>query len=511
MNIIRNILIVLLLAVNAQASNQDIFAIKVRITNNKGTVYELLKDLSKQSGYIFIYDSYIIDNDKIIKVAKGTHSLRDAIYLITGNDNLQMDLVGNYIVLRIPKTPIITDFSNTQDPLFAIRGALVDEQNGEPIISASIHILNTSLGAVTNMEGRFLLFIPDSLLQYKARFSHIGYESREIELSLLKDRHIDIEMKQQIIQLQEVIVNTVNPVQLLNDMLNNRRLNYSSEPAYLTTFYREGIDHNDRNIDLTESVIKVYKTGFHNKADDDQAKLIKKRRIVSRLQTDMIFPKILSGVQSCLILDVMKELPDFITPNSDSPYQYSFQGKSTIDDRPVFIIYFQQKEFFQEPLYRGELFIEADNKALVEVRFEVNPQLANKATNSFIDKKPFRLTMSLQQAKYKVSYKPSSNGLYYTNHIRGDVNFKIRRRNRLFTSTLHFWFEMATCDIETKNVRPIPSGERISTTRIFSETKSTFDKNFWQNFNIILPEENLKNAILHNLHEVLIPNHDLQE
>jgi hypothetical protein len=337
------------------------------------------------------------------------------------------------------------------------------------------------------------------------RFSHIGYESRDIAISLLSDRYIDLGLKPQPVTLQEVVVTAYSPEQILQDMLANRYFNYASEPAYLISFYREGIDHNDRNIDLTESVLQVYKTGYQKNADNDHVKLIKKRRFVSRIETDTIFPKIRSGIQSCLMLDLIKEMPNFIIINLETPYKYDYVGKNHIDDRPVHVISFRQKDHIREPLYCGELFIESENKALVEAHIEVNPQYINKATNSLISKKPFGLKMNLQQAKYIVSYKPSaSDGFYYTNHIRGDVSFKIRRKNRLFTSQLHIWFEMATCDIQTINVKSIPPHERITTTRIFAETKSMYDKTFWDNFNIILPEDDLKSAILHNLREVLI-------
>ena len=492
---------------NFQDNNRDIFDKKIRISKNKGTIYELLKNISEQCGYLFIYDSQIIENDKIVKVAKGTYSLRDAIYLISSNKQLQTDLLGNYILLRLPMTQITAvanDSVPTQDINFTIRGVLSDLQTEEAIIFASVHILNTSIGTVTNQDGEFQLNISDSLQHLTVRFSHIGYESREIELSLLKDRFIAVSLEPKVFPLQEVVVSAVNPVQALKDMYDNRALNYASEPAYLTSFYREGIEHNDRNIDLTESVLQIYKTGYQKRADNDQVKLIKKRRIVSRIETDTIFPKMRSGIQSCLVLDVIKELPDFIVPSPETPYKYVYKGKSMIDDRPVHIIYFQQNEFVPEPLYNGELFIEDDNKALVEVRFEINPKLVNKATNMFIDKKPFQYAMNLQQAKYKISYKPSGNGYYYSNHVRGDVSFKIRRKNRLFSSSLHFWFEMATCDIDTENVKPFPSNVRLSTTRIFAETKSAYDKNFWEHFNIILPEDNLKNILIHNLQEVLI-------
>ncbi|MDR0743920.1 MAG: carboxypeptidase-like regulatory domain-containing protein, partial [Tannerella sp.] len=63
---------------SAQADGKDVFDRIVKITTNRGTIYELLKDLSRQSGYLFVYDSRIIDNNKKVKVPKGEYTLRHA-------------------------------------------------------------------------------------------------------------------------------------------------------------------------------------------------------------------------------------------------------------------------------------------------------------------------------------------------------------------------------------------------------------------------------------------------
>ena len=84
---------------------------------------------------------------------------------------------------------------------------------------------------------------------------------KEIDLSLLKEEFVDIAMSPQTVVLKEVVVSAVNPESAINDMLNNRANNYATEPVHLTTFYREGIDHNNINIDLSESVLQIYKTG----------------------------------------------------------------------------------------------------------------------------------------------------------------------------------------------------------------------------------------------------------
>jgi hypothetical protein len=494
------------ITISIQADEKDVFDRIVRITNNKGTIYELLKDLSDQSGHLFVYDSQIIDNNKKVKVPRGEYTLRNAIYLITGNQHLRIDLLGEHILLRlsneqpdvpeIPKKPV-------HHPFFTIKGSLADYETGKPIHFVAIGILNSTIGTISNQDGVFRLTIPDSLRQHKIRFSHIGYESMDLELTLLEGETINLTLKPQFVSLQEIVVRYTNPIQLLSEMLNHRPVNYSFTPVYMTSFYREGIEHRRRNIDLTESVLQVYKTGYDKNVTNDQTKLIKKRRFVNRQKTDTIFPKMRSGINSCLVLDIMKELPEFINPDDESSYTYTNKGVDIIDGHVVNIIHFRQREHIKEPLYKGELYIERESKALVEIRFEINPLLVGKAMHMFVDKKSAGLKIDLQYARYIVSYKPSEDGIYYINHVRGDIEFKVRHRKRLFSSPLNFWFEMVTCKVDTNNVQPFPRNERLSPTRIFAETKHSYDKNFWENFNIILPEEELKEDIIHNLNEII--------
>jgi len=54
-------IILAFIAINLQADDSDVLAQKVRFTTGRGTVYQLLQEISAQSGYSFIYDSRIID------------------------------------------------------------------------------------------------------------------------------------------------------------------------------------------------------------------------------------------------------------------------------------------------------------------------------------------------------------------------------------------------------------------------------------------------------------------
>jgi len=494
-------------AIYLQANDgDDVFAKKIKLSSGRGAIYYLLKEVSEQSGYSFIYDSEIIKNDKKVTVKKGEYTLRDAIIAITGNKQLQIDLLGNHILLMLSdeRTDYTIPFQNEKRETIILRGTIYDSETLEPIPYVNVGITGTTIGSVSNLNGEFQLIVHDPVNTSGIKLSHVGYQTLETECSFFAGRSINFFLKPQTVTLQEITVSVADPQQILNDILKYKEQNYSPAPTYLTCFYREGIDHKQRNIDLTEAVLQIYKSGSMYDSSYDQVKLIKKRRIVDQQKNDTIFPRMKSGINSCLVLDIIKELPDFIDPANNSFYTYAYKNVTTIDDRLVNIISFTQKPSVREPLYTGELYVEVESKALAEIRFEMNPRLADKATNYFVAKKTRDINLSLQEAKYMVSYKPATDGMYYINHIRGDIVFKVRKKNHLFSSPLHFWFEMVTCKIDTEDVKSFQRNERLSPDNIFSETIHSYDKNFWDNFNLILPEERLLETMISNLNEVII-------
>lgn len=478
---------------------------KIQLSKNKDTIYNLLKQVSDQSGYLFIYDSQIIDNDKQVKIPKGEYTLNEAIYTITGNKKLKITVIGNHILLQLPD---IKHEKTIEDTLSApsyitVSGIIYDQITNEPLPYSSIQITNSTIGTISNQDGEFKLILPDSLSNSFVKLTHVGYQSQELEVSLLNGNHIRFSLIPQIIPLQEVIVRTVDPIQELKSMLAQRMNHYSSSPTYLTTFYREGANYRKKNIDLIEAVLKVYKTGYRNSASSDQVKLMKMRKIKNRLDSDTIFTKMKSGINSSLILDIMKNLPAFLEIDGSSPFDYIHTDISVIDGRRINIISFEQKKHIIDPLFKGQLFIDAENKALIEARFEINPKYVEKATNTYVEKQNRDFSLTLQRAQYIVSYKLSNDNIYYINHIRGDLDFKVRKKRRLFSSPLHLWFEMVTCKIETNDVNSFSKKEKFPTRNVFSDTKYKYDRDFWGQFNVILPEEKLKELIINNLSEIL--------
>lgn len=160
----------------------------------------------------------------------------------------------------------------------------------------------------------------------------------------------------------------------------------------------------------------------------DQVKLLKMSKIDNRESTDSLVAKIRAGIQACLQLDIMKDLPDFLSVDAeDNPYMYTSGDITFIDDRCVNVVYFEQKRSVRSPLYCGALYIDSENSALVQARIEINPKYIKEATRIFVVRQAPKINLTTQKVVYTISYKPWK-GTYYIHHIRGDLYFKMKRK-----------------------------------------------------------------------------------
>lgn len=486
-------------ASNVKATDGDGLERVIRLPKAKGTVYSLLGKVSEQSGYLFIYDSKIINNDSIVKTKRKDCSIRQAIYEITGRKQLILTVLGNHILITQPTVKASVSKSSATSFLPSnsiLVGTLLDKETGASVANASVMIQGTSVGSITNQNGEFRLHLPDSLNNAVVFFSHIGYVPQYVKASTLAGRNNVLSMEPKVIPLQEVLIRLVDPKKLLCEMMEYRQNNYSSVPVYLTTFYREGVQLKNKFQSLTEAVFKVYKSSVMEPDVSDQVKLLKMSRIDNLEVKDSLVAKIRSGVDACLQLDIVKNIPDFLSVESgEQLYVYTSGDIVSVDDRSAHIVCFEQKHGIEEPLFCGELYIDSENSALLQARFEIRSEYVKAATRLFVVRQASKIKLTTQKIVYTISYKPW-NGIYYIHHIRGDLYFKMKKRRALFSNpTLYTWFEMVTCCIDNENVVRFPRSERISTHTVFADTDFKYDESFWGDFNVIPLEESLSKVI----------------
>ncbi|MHC1703031.1 MAG: carboxypeptidase-like regulatory domain-containing protein [Tenuifilaceae bacterium] len=479
------------------AQGDSILVQKINIPDQRTSIYEILNQITDITGYFFIYDSKILNSDKKISIYSDGKTLKEILSEILSNPSLDFKVIEKHILIfvqRVNKEPVPISVKADTIKYITLKGQVLDKQTSNPLSYVTVGIIENNIGTVSNFDGFFSLKIPSSFVNSTIIVSHLGYKSQKIPAELLLSQKVDIFLETDYISLQEVIIHNIDPLSVVKKAYKNRSNNYSQEPIYITSFYREGVIKDDKYINYSEAVLKIFKSSYSKSPESDQIKLLKSRKIINVDQTDTLILKIRSGIKSCLTLDLAKSIPDFFDPEYIDSYNYSRVDIVSIDSRNAYAIAFEQKETEKEALFKGILYIDMNNFALVRAEFEVNPKHIRNADDLFIVKRSRKFTARPEKIGYTVNYN-LWNGKYYINHIRGDLNIKFKKRYRFFYNDFHAFLEIASCQIDTLNVVKFSKDEVLKTNSVFLDTKYVYDESFWGTYNTIVPEEKLSEAL----------------
>lgn len=492
---------IFLAALHEAYAQSSILDERITIQRTHTTLYNALNLISEKADCLFIYDSQIVESDKKVKLEAENKPLKQVLDNILSNPDLTYKVIGRHILIYKAKkeeSAVATVPKAAPEPdslkQIIVKGHVFDNQTKKPIPYATIGIMEQNLGTVANTDGYFLLKVPSQFRHSSLTVSCLGYLSSQISLQLLDEQKVDIFLDRRIISIQEVIIRYVDPEIILTKAINQRKLNNALDPVYMTTFYREGIQKNDRFVSYSEAVFKVYKSAYTLNETFDQVKLLKSRKIQNVSKKDTVLVKLKAGIQSGLQLDIVKSIPDFLDLDEMQKYSYSYSDLISYNDKDVYAIAFIQKKEVNEPLYKGTIYIEKESFAILGADFEINPDYLDDAAKNLVLKKSRKLIVKLERINYSVNYK-LYNGRYYLNHARCDMKIKTRLRNHLWSDNFSTFLEIAVCNIDSLNVTHFSRQELIKPDVVFSEVPYTYDDAFWGMFNTITPEEKLNEAL----------------
>lgn len=163
------ILIIILLCAPIYAQNKEKL-ITLKFTNIP--LSEAMLQVEKVSGYTFFYESQQINvNQKVSLNVKNE----------TINKTLSVLLKGMNVTFEIDATHIILSTKKKEKQMLlqtqSIMGTVVDE-NGEPIIGANVMLIGTTQGAITDIDGKYIINAP---IGSNLKISYIGYVTQTIK------------------------------------------------------------------------------------------------------------------------------------------------------------------------------------------------------------------------------------------------------------------------------------------------------------------------------------------
>ena len=201
-----------------------------------------------------------------------------------------------------------------------------------------------------------------------------------------------------------------------------------------------------------------------------------------------------AGLSTCLELDGVRNTFDFIARESMADYNYRITDIVSYDEESAYVIDFEQKEGVDLPLYRGSMYINTDDFAILHADFELHPRFINKMKDSFVSGSSRGFDTWPLTVKYSASYR-KVNGRYFLSHVRGDLVFTSKKKKKLFSSQFNVFFELAVTDMNIKNVSRFDREEIAPLHSVFSKTITSYDSRFWENQDFLRPEDNLLQAL----------------
>lgn len=404
-----------------------------------------------------------------------------------------------FVVLQLLlSVPLLNAKSNeTEQNVLILKGRVIAADTRMPLSNATLTVENSNVSGITNQDGYFTLRVPETVRNSKLTVRFLGYENMEIPIVTLVGKSNDnIALNPSPIELGTVEIVSGDGTELVREALARVAQNYSADPKMMIAFYRESIKKNSNYISLVEAVLDVYKASYKS-FEGDQEKIYIGRKATDISPRDTVLMKFQGGISAAMMLDVAKN-PDIIFGANADEYSFQIERLININNKPNYVIDFSPLPGIQEILFRGKIYLDVSTLAFSRVEFNMNVEGRKDATNIFIRKKPAKMKVDVEEARYVADF-VESNGKWYFNYSSTEVKFKVRWTNRffgLFSTSYIIGSEIAVTDRYENGVSKFPRKERIRSSDVIAEKVEYFqDPDFWGEYNVIEPDLEITKAI----------------
>ncbi|MFW6257302.1 MAG: carboxypeptidase-like regulatory domain-containing protein [Prolixibacteraceae bacterium] len=487
---------ILLFSLTIYGQDGSVLERKVSLNAENTPLSNILDQISWQTRVYFSYDASQIDGAKQHTIQVIEKSMYSVLHELFNSDKFEFTELENQVIISQKNNNQIFVNEEKEDTVpvkyFFLSGQIIDEKKENPIIYASVSVFNKPIGTITNTDGEFLLKLHPGYMQDTLVISCMGYAQIIMPAYELLDRDL-ITMKPVSVRIREVKVTSTSPEQLLKKIRENMDKNYASDLKLMTAFYRETLKQDKNYIDASEAVIEVLKSPYSGSSRNDLVRLVKGRQSPEVQPFTWLNFKLQGGPYTITKLDVVKTVETFIDEKFQEMYEYKIDNVIRYNEYPVYVLKFKPLHSTFSAGYAGELYVHRETYAILHASFGFNRAGLKHAENILIKRKPLRVKAKPTYVQYEVDYQLYRNK-WHLQTARASVKIKIRSRKDKINSEFHSVSELLITNIESTGLKRFPRQEVFKQRDIFVEMIDDYDPAFWENYNIIKPDEDLRNA-----------------
>lgn len=180
------------------ASGFSVYAQKVTMNLQKVKLETVFNEITQQTGLSVAYSRPAVNPEKIVSVSANQEELADVLKRLFAGTGITFEIGKQRVFLR---NASLEQKPQGNVPVKTVSGVIVDE-NGDPVIGASVVVKGTSTGTITDLDGKYVLQdVPENAT---LDISYVGYETLSLKAS---DKDLArITMREDTEKLDEVVV-----------------------------------------------------------------------------------------------------------------------------------------------------------------------------------------------------------------------------------------------------------------------------------------------------------------
>ncbi|MDW7690638.1 TonB-dependent receptor [Flammeovirgaceae bacterium SG7u.111] len=185
------------------SSSQSLEEIHISIDISKAKLSNVLHEIEEKTDLQFAYNPKVNQSSELINIRVKNGSLRDVLEKIAKQTAFDFKRINNniYVIEREgskKQKPSIEEYQEN----VTITGKVIDSETNDPLPGASIIVVGTTLGTVSNLDGEFKLTFP--AIHKEVSVSFTGFEPKIINIE--NKSTIEVALKQDVAQLEELVI-----------------------------------------------------------------------------------------------------------------------------------------------------------------------------------------------------------------------------------------------------------------------------------------------------------------
>lgn len=190
----------LLFANNGNA--QNLYAVPLSLNVKNKSIKEVFTLIEKETDFTFTYNPKKVDLSSLITVSKADNSLGKVLDKISQSNQITFHQINTIIVVNTISTKASSAFGT-------VSGRIVDKQLNETLPGASVKVLDSNFGTVTDLNGEFTLRVPEG--EITLEFTYIGFKKdiQKVNVEGNASVFIEVKMSSDIQELENIVVTGV--------------------------------------------------------------------------------------------------------------------------------------------------------------------------------------------------------------------------------------------------------------------------------------------------------------